>query len=514
MVEQNPGSLDELLTTPTADEQAASLAAAIKGSGFWVDLWRSMIYTVIHTLLILVELVGRVWQRLLTGLALFYRTSQGEGTPAFYDLTAAIIEDLLGIPIESQGMIDAHTKRGRVAAMQQVGEQLYNNLQAEFTDGGPLSEEQGLKGAKGFLGFLMSFAVRQGNVSVISEIATLHYAKEFREYGEMMSKNLGLGRQARMALRPLVNTLIATPLQWNINRQYRPTKLSEALFVSALNQGVIDEATFQTEMARLGYSDAYIKIIKDANARKLSEAEIIKLLFQSGIDEPDAIARFKRLGIDEALAHTIINVARPELPDSDAMRLFIAGKMDEGSLKINLRAHGYTDGQMSFIIESAKLSAADSEMRSYVTQIVDLAKNHDIDLEAFKSELQSTTLTEEEQKWITRRVGVFLEQPQKYASLAQMEGFFSDGLIDLDDFRTWLEREGYGLDDRQRFVQALFLKMDKAKQPKPKKKLSLSELRKAYKGSEITIDQFKSGAAALGYADDSIDIFLSEISGA
>lgn len=513
MIELNLGELG-IVKVPDPKETATLTAKGLEDAGWWNKLSDAIASALVKALFAVVKETARIYDLLLAVILKFYAAGQGEGNQSFWLLVAAIMEDLTGVEVDAQALVQAAKKRGRLGGMESVGGSLFDLLESEFATNGQITPGSGVKAAKTHLGFVSSFAARQGNIALVSEVLSFKHAEEVREFGEMLAKGLGLGRMTRMALMPLFKTLVANPLQADLNAKYRPTKLSEALFVSAFNQGLIDEPTLTAELVHLGYSDKYIEIIKDTNQRKVSEAEIIKLFQRGKYDRAQALAKFKALAVTEETANIIIDAAEPSLPDADAFRLFLAGRLEEQSVYANLGLKGNTPETSKQIIDSRRLAAADGEMRSFVTQLVDLAKNHDIDLEAFKSELQSTTLTEEEQKWITRRIGIFLEQPQKYASLAQMEGFFSDGLIDLDDFRTWLEREGYGLDDRQRFVQALFLKMDKAKQPKPKKKLSLSELRKAYKGSEITIDQFKSGAAALGYADDSIEIFLAEIPGA
>src|SRR5207244_1753262 len=128
------------------------------------------------------------------------------------------------------------TQPKRLESLRTIGGQIYNALQDELKPGtGELTPASGLAAAEKFLGFLTEFAVRQGNVAFISELIPIefNFLGGLREYGETLAKNLGLGRLSRRALQPLIQTLIADPLQWQLNTTYRPTLLNETSAIKA-----------------------------------------------------------------------------------------------------------------------------------------------------------------------------------------------------------------------------------------------------------------------------------------
>src|SRR5579885_1894998 len=274
---------------------------------------------------------------------------QGKAGPNFYPFVGAIIEDVLGGRIQGSAIAEIAASKGDVAANRAIGASLLQQMQSELVGDGSISESQGAQALQTFLGFLMEYAIREGNLEVMTDTKILPFIDELRSYPANLARNLGLGRQARAALRPLINTLITVPYQWNLNKAYRPTKLTEALFVSALNQGIIGQDVFQAEMARLGYSDDYIKIIQDANTRKLSESEIIKLYFTGAITQADALDKFKALGIPNDIARIVINAATPQVPESAIWRLYLAGKVTLDNVTAALQLRGLGQDEVNFI---------------------------------------------------------------------------------------------------------------------------------------------------------------------
>src|SRR4029077_6578396 len=104
-------------------------------------------------------------------LTMVLTAMQGINQPGFFALIAAVLGDLLGVEFPQQAIQDAFQKRGSIAAMQVVGGNIFDTLAGEFTAGvTPGAMAPSAAPAKAFLGFLTSFAVRQGNVALMSEL--------------------------------------------------------------------------------------------------------------------------------------------------------------------------------------------------------------------------------------------------------------------------------------------------------------------------------------------------------
>lgn len=445
---------------------------------------------------------------------------QGKAGANYYPFVGAIMQDVLQNKVSGSAIAAVAASKGDVAANRVLGASLLNQLQKEFSETNTLSEAQGAQALETFLGFLMAYAVSEGNLEVFTSIGDSEILKPFlaaiaklRAYPSLLARNLGLSRLARAAMHPLINTLIRTPYQWNLNRAYRPTKLSEATFVKALHKSTITPEVFQAEMERLGYSDAYIKIVEEDNRRGLTEGEIAFLFHEGKFSEAEAKTHLQHLGFSEENANLYLLTVVPKLTEQELLTLHVFGTVDRANVIGGMRTIGYDEGTANTKVDAGLAARAQNEIDAYVATIVDQANKQEITIQTLTDLLAATPLTAKEREWILARVNIKVKHQSKAATLAQMETFYKDGLIDLDTFRAWLTTKGYGPEERTWFVEALLLSMDKAKTAKHPKGMSLSELRKALKGTLITLDQFKTGCQVLGYADDSIDIFVQEATG-
>src|SRR5258708_38259206 len=143
----------------------------------------------------------------LTGLL---TAAQGEKNSSFFDLSAKVLEDLTGVEVDAEALKQSAFGSGRLAGMKTFGGDLFDTLEEEFKPASRQLPEGDAGPAKAFLVFLMNFAIRQGNVETILSLIPeeYRYGDGIRAYGELMAKNLGLGRMARQALKPLIQVLV------------------------------------------------------------------------------------------------------------------------------------------------------------------------------------------------------------------------------------------------------------------------------------------------------------------
>jgi hypothetical protein len=353
-------------TTDTDPRQRARLEAeGQKDAGwagnFWATLWASIFHAAGNIVSVAAESVD--WFFAL--IAIFFRKAQAEDNPAFPILTAALIEDLTGVKVDADKIAAAKLGSGRLAEMNEVGKSLFNLLAAEFLatataatnlEGGApegtgigglpataLSPEQGIDAAHRFLGFVMSYAIRQGNIDVLSEAVPLKLLQGFRGYGENLARNLSLGRLVRMALRPFVDVTLATPLEWALLKQYRPTGLGPSEMIRAYFR---DAATFdqvRESLARKGFSEENIgRMVTDARPL-LSNSELIKGFFRGIIDEQLVRAEFQHRGYVTGQIDALIEEARPRLSTNELMALLKHEYIDEDFVLQEIRRQGFTE---------------------------------------------------------------------------------------------------------------------------------------------------------------------------
>lgn len=302
------------ISTPDMKDRAVLTASGIKKSGLAEYLWAAFWAALVDGLKAIITLLASGFDEVLSLIAPFLTASQGEQTKGFYDLVAALLEDLLGIPVDSDALSNAQNDRGRIGAMQAVGGDLFNALANEFiglqpdagagagvgglpgTPGQPLTPTQGVNAAKAFIGFLLSFSVRQGNAAVFSDALSFHLLAQLREYGEEMAQNLGLSRLARRAMQPFIQTLIATPLQQALNQQYRPHVMSEKQIAAAYIRGEIDRSDFLNRLTLQGFSDADAQLLVSDSYTRLQTHDVLALADFGLLSDTDVNARITALG--------------------------------------------------------------------------------------------------------------------------------------------------------------------------------------------------------------------------
>jgi hypothetical protein len=423
--------------------QAKKVAEGFHESGSWVDFWATFWVSLARAL----RPVAEIWVTLVDGIVLALAPIvlglQGEGAAIFDHTVGAIVSDLTGVDTDGAAISTARTNRGRIGAMQETGGALFDLLTSEFMGRnvgaltsrggtghaggvgglptGALSPAQGVNAARAFLGFGMSFAVRQGNIAVLSRLTPYGILDQFREYGEMMAKNLGLSRLTRLCLRPLMTILVADPLTWALNSEYRPTLLKPTEAVAAWLGGYINTQQLHDELMFQGYSDTKISAI-----------------------------------IQQSLKH-------PSLAQLRDLHDF--GHMNDQDYALWLAREGYNQEVSSLVDDAEDLRtvrhAGIQAVHSLLTRFIDGV----IDESVFSSSIQHMGLSKGELDGIRGIAGQVKSVPRKTLSLAQAELAVEEGILDITQFEDLLIRIGYGAEDRTTLMAITLLKF-KAKQAK------------------------------------------------
>jgi len=415
------------------------------------------------------------WDKMMALVGKFYSTAQGEQNSGFYDLCAAVLTDLTGVKVDATALKQSTFGSGRLAGMQTFGADLYNQLASEFapTNGATLGPDAAP--AERFLGFLMNFAIRQGNVSAMCDAIPEDYKflTGFREYGELMAKNLGLGRMARRALQPLVQTLVADPLQWQLNAQYLPKRLAERDLIKAWFRGAVVEDAMRAEMAQAGYStDRQNYLIADTRPI-LNDREIIHLYYRGFYDLDGLTRELTARGWDPSLISAVVEIERPQLTTAEILNLF------DGSIGQGFGSNGLSE----------------SDTLSLLGKI-------GYDLNTASQVLAAHKITR------TRAHRL---------SFAELHRMFLDAVIDLPQYQAYLLQLGYGDQDVTNLITQTLLDQKTSKATGGTKaipKLSVAQLTKALEQDILTTAEVEAHLVAHGYAAPDVQTLLAEIQAA
>lgn len=425
-----------VVNTPDLAASGKLEAVGQRTSGIWPYVFASFWATLKDGLQKFITVYADTLDEMISLIVPFITASQGSTTQGFYDLTAAMVNDLLGVEVAGSDLSDAADNRGRIPAMQNVGRDLIFALVNEFlgnaTDAGPgggpgglpgstgqqLTPEQGVKGAQAFVGFLLSFAVRQGNVAVLTDALSFKFLGQMREYGEMMAKNLGLSRLARRALTPIVQTLIATPLQQALNFQYRPHVLDAKQLASAYIRGDIDRSDYATRLQYLGFTDGDINLLIEDTYTRLRVTDVFLLAENGVISESDLVQR--------------------------------------------LQALGYNTIDVPLLRQARELEAVQGADRKYAEIITEELVSGQITEGDYQSAVSALRIPKLEADAITRNAAARLQTKRKQLSLGFVKKAYLDGQMTIDELLAHAKALGYSQDDIDLIeVEVLFQQSEK-----------------------------------------------------
>src|SRR5216684_2746551 len=394
-------------------------------SGWFASLWRAFWTQSVRGALFCIDVLVFVVDKFFVIIGKFFKRAQGEENPAFWELVATITEDILGIDVDGEALKASFYGSGRINAMEKVGGQVFDLLAQEFVTppdqltpgllspkrasgiaGLPafnITPEQGVEAARRFMGFGMTFAIREANVGVLGELASLGFAKNFRDYGENMVANLAIGRLMRIALRPLMTVLISDPLTQALNKQYRPKPLSEAQLLTLFHHDATRQAEVLEELARQGLSDHNIQALLDL------EKVHVKA------DDVELLERFN------VLSH------------ADAVKKLTASGLSADDAELQLK-----------VIDLRRLDTlVRAQAALYQTQF----ENGVLDADQLRSSLDALPITDDEKHPRQVLAATRVELPRKFPTIAEMTTALVEGVVTVEEYDQFLIREGFGPDD-------------------------------------------------------------------
>lgn len=318
---------------------------------------------------------------------------------------ASALSEMLGVDISASDLPTAGDTAGRIQLFRAIGRKVLDGLTQEFGQATGGTPGPGESAAEGFLGVGLNLATSSSVLAVVAEMASVGLFKEFAQFGEEISRAIGLTRLMRQALHPLINAAITLPYTREMNARYRPHLLAVAEYATALNAGRITSDQFNTVLGELGFSDDLITEITAQHAHRLHLHEI-DLLVRWG--QLDATA-----GVDMLVASGI--------PRDNAQLMFT----------------------------TLHLQMAETQERAYAAEILKQAQGGFLDTETFSTLLQRTHLPQEEQQGFLNRLGEYLEVPHRRLSIAEIIYLQEHNLITADVVLQWATAEGYSPTDAE-----------------------------------------------------------------
>lgn len=382
--------------------------------------------------------------------------------PQLPTLGADILGELTGAEIDPGHFPTGKGFADHLARVTALGSELHNVLEKELAPSGTVDPDQGAQAARAFTGFNINFGIGTAFISLLGELESLGFIEAFRDLGEEVSKNLGLGRLHRLAMTPLMKTLVANPYQEHLHQKYRTTRLNERQLTNAFFRTAIQEQEFRAEMAVLGYSEERITALIEDARPLLAERQLIEYLFRfgdvttniGGQSTPSIKDRLTQRGYTADDAQKLIDLQRPVLDKLEIGVLFVNGIMDQ-------------ETALSFL---SKLGF-DSDTAQLVLRAHSLTHQH------------------------AHRLG-----------LGELRKAFKNGVIDLLELKAHLTSQGYSDDD----IQIITLDLLQPTHGKVRQ-LSLAEIKAGFKAGALNEEQATSHLKTLGYSDSDVAVILKTL---
>lgn len=336
----------------------------------------------------------------------------------FNQVIAASLSELLGTEIDAGSLPGGQGPGGIGDRMDAIGGAVHNLLISEFGGLQPVDPATGFENAKKFSGFAINFATSSAFISVLTEACSLGYLKEFRELGVETAGALGLGRLQRLAMQPLIQTLIQKPYQRYLNQATRPTVLSEGQLVKALHSGQMDQGTVVQNMQYLGYPDDLIDFVLTDLEAKIGMADLELLLLNGDIEESD---------VEE-----------------------------------DLRLKGMNANQVPLQMKATQLAAVKGQQNGLLAWAEEAYVAGYITHDQWNTVLEDLMLSDLEESAIRQRVGWRQESPRKTVTFAEVKAAVVDAVVDFSYLDAWMAREGYDPDAKMILSFEVFKALDTA----------------------------------------------------
>jgi len=423
----------------------------------------------------------------------------------------------------------------------------------------------------GALGHMTVNAWAEGIVFewVASLVPDIESVDAIPELARELIDNLGLSRLTRVALRPLAQVTIATPLTWDLNKRYRPTMLPAAAAIRHWLRGHLDAAELEEVLAREGHGDRAIEALTFDARKFLSPSEAVLLERQEVWTRDEALQHLRDDGRDDAEAHRDLeleelkDVRKFQMESADfTVRAYAERQIDRVEFDLAIDAAGLnptTRDRLRAIglhrreinITRLSLAQAESAVELHIWSFSDYRRyledrgyrDEDIltldlllraklgRLEDLQRERAQTAADRDAEKAVrladarARRDAIIRTHATFSGEPAQAEKLVVRGLMSVGTYRQILIDHGISPDDATALGElarqdaatfaAAQAKRDAAAAKDTHPTISLGELEHAVRIGRLSLDQFRQELDTRGYTDEDIavlaDIVTREI---
>lgn len=391
------------------------------GKGWFAKILAQVSTWVVSAVIGILGWVVELFDVLLAAVVTVFDKVEGTQSPAFIQLVAALMSDLLNITITPEQIQRGQEHGGDAGQREAVGTALISAWIRDYTTkagasgdsstgesfgdvpslpmGGERGALNGSQSARRLVGRMTQTAVEDGNISMLTEMMSLGFIENASKYGDALARNLGFSRLAARALAPIYQLLIAEPLKTELQYHHRPN-----------HPGV---------------------------------AAAIKHFFAQALTREQLYILAGREGYSNAWTDVMIDQARPDFSAGDIARMWKWRTIDQAKATELLKLRGWGDNDAITEANLMQLTDQEGAAGSYVSTIASLASNRQIPTDQLEKLLAVAPENTGTIDWTRKRIALALEYNLKELSWSEVQEAYLEALIDQDDVDEWLRNEGY-----------------------------------------------------------------------
>lgn len=247
-------------------------------------------------------------------------------------------------------------------------------------------------GVEGWIDGFVAEAIGGGHFASVLELLPI------------MNEVLGLGRQGRRALAPMMKIFVQDPFTAKLHLDYRPAHLSESAIVRQHLSNRLTPDKLDTALGKQGLSPDNIKELVTQARPDLSDADFEFYVTHGFVSE----AQYEDRLLNQGWLHDP-RQRQLKLPQQRVFSALAAKRWD-------IWVEAYTRGDIDDAALTAELST-----HSWSPEV--------------KSEMEATARLERDLR-------------PKHLTLGQVETMIKAHVMNIDDLRTWMTRENYPLEEQ------------------------------------------------------------------
>jgi hypothetical protein len=374
-----------------------------------------------------------------------------------------------------------------------------------------VDKNEKLRGVEDFLKYLREFNTKFAEYNIVSSLLGPEASFAASQIASAYQWSYGLGWLSWIGTGQVLQNLVATPVEQELNKLMRHKLLTESAAKELWTLGLIDDKTFYEHLAALGYSDDKIEAIKKALIDDLTGGKVAKMVRLGIIKEEDVMNKLKDLGVPEDLAKLAIDAMFNVPSDSVIVKLFKAGRIDRETALRLLRMNGYKREWAEWILEATKEERTEKDKDLSKSEIMRLRRYGIIDDNTFLNFMRALGYDEIEADYLLKltKATIPTQEAPKPKTLTKdnILRAFELGVIREDEARNMLKALKY--DDTSINVLIELAKARVKKEPEElKRDLTKADVLKALRLGIIDRNEADAYLTALGYDEKERAILL------